>query len=373
MSELHCISADSHVVEPPNTWVDNIDPEYRDRAPRVHKENGNDIFTCENIELLGVAGTSAAGRQQLGKYHGTYEDDVPRGAYEPGPRLEEMAVDGVDAEVLYPSIALPMYAIEDLGFKQAVFRGYNTWLAGYSRAHPDRLKGVALIALDELAEATKELRRARDMGLAGAAIAVYGGEDADVQYGGNGLDPFWGAAEELGMPVSLHIITDKAGQTMKNLLHARSPLYNVAARATEPTFVQETLSYMIFGGVFERFPGLKVISAENDAGWAGYYIERLNYLWQRRRNSADFGIKGDMLPGDYFRRNVYLTFMRDRSAIVVRDLVGVDHLMWSSDYPHTDSTWPNSQKVIDYLFEGDVSEADRHRIIAANAVEVYGF
>ena len=129
---------------------------------------------------------------------------------------------------------------------------------------------------------------------------------------------------------------------------------------------------MIFGGVFHRYPGLRIVSAENDIGWAAYFTERIDYLFDRRRPFHTFVIPRDTLPSEYMKRNAYLTFMRDRSGILSRAITGVDNLMWSTDYPHLDSTWPKSRQMIDQLV-GDIPEDEAHKIIAGNAARLYDF
>jgi predicted TIM-barrel fold metal-dependent hydrolase len=136
--------------------------------------------------------------------------------------------------------------------------------------------------------------------------------------------------------------------------------------------VQRTIAEMIFSGVFERFPGLRVVSAENDIGWIGNFLERMDHRLTRKRYAVYRDPPLSLMPSEYFRRNVAATFMNDRVGIVTRDLAGVANLMWSSDYPHHESTWPDSQQVFTALFDG-VPERDRRRIVAENAAALYHF
>ena len=364
MSSYTCISADSHVVEPGDLWVERIDPAYRDRAPRAVKEDGNDVFKGEGVDYLGVSGVSAAGKQagQI-RPQGTYAEDVYPGAYDPDERLKDQDKDGVQAEVVYPSVAMRMYAIADAGFQAACFRAYNDWMSDFCGAHPDRLKGLALSSVEDVEGAVAELHRSKKIGLSGVVVGLYPDDDS-MQYDNPTLDPFWSTASDSEMPVSIHILTNKAK------LSARTPVM----RSTEVVWAQKTLAAMIFGGVFQRFPQLRVVSAENDAGWAPYLMERMDYVFSRGLPASPFSISGGTeTPSDFFRRNVYATFMRDRSGVLAREQIGVERLMWASDFPHFDSTWPHSQEMIDnYLFK-DVPEADKRRILADNAVELYGF
>ena len=113
--------------------------------------------------------------------------------------------------------------------------------------------------------------------------------------------------------------------------------------------IQRSLAHMTFNGVFERFPKLRVVSAENDIGWMPYYLERMDYVFDRRRNLYQMNLSRETPPSEMVRsmekRNVFLTFMRDKAGVMNRGLIGVNRIMWSSDYPHGDSTWPRSQEM----------------------------
>ncbi len=361
MPKYTCISADSHVVEPPNLWLDHIDPGYRERAPRVINDNGNDVFTVEGVDLLPIAGGSAANRSSQQMLRGSYEEVTFKGAYDPDERLKDQDTDGVQAEVVYPTIALRMFSIDDPDLLRACFRAYNDWIAQFVGAHPDRLKALALIPLDDMEAAVIELHRTRKLGLGAAVIGLHQETD-DVQYDSPTYDPFWAAAQELEMPISMHVLTNRA----------KIPIRNAITKSTDVYWMERTLATMIFGGVFQRFPRVKAISAENDVGWVPFFMERMDYVFGKGMASQYPIGSGSEKPSDFFRRNIYCTFMRDRSGILAREQVGVEHMLWSSDYPHFDSTWPNSQKVIGDIFQG-VPEEDKGKIIAGNAAKMYGF
>jgi predicted TIM-barrel fold metal-dependent hydrolase len=364
VTKYSIISADSHVIEPPNLWLDYIEPAFRSRAPHVEREGEFDVFKCEGVTLIPVGALSGAGRP-IGKLkaQGTYAADVPPGAWDPRPRVEEIAVDGVQAEVLYPSIALRMFAIPDKDYQLACFRAYNNWLADFAKVYPDRFKGIGVIPIDNIEAAVSELLRCKELGLSGVSISVIPSEEQ--QYDRPTFEPLWAAAQDTQMPVSLHILTERK-------FKPKTGFDNLVDNVVAPAAIQEALTRMIFSGVFDRFPSLKVVSAENDVGWAAYFSERLDYLFDKRRAFQQFVIPTHTPPSQYIRRGCYFTFMRDRSGILVRHAIGLDNILWSSDYPHQDSTWPNSQKVIEYLC-GDIPAGERHQIVAGNAARLYGF
>jgi predicted TIM-barrel fold metal-dependent hydrolase len=202
------------------------------------------------------------------------------------------------------------------------------------------------------------------MGLAGALIPAVPGAGTD--YAGGGLDRFWDAAQETGLPISLHISTRRDDKELRAASFADASLKH--------THVMRTLADLVFGGVFLRFPGLRVVSAENDCGWAAHLIARMDHKYRHSHALYDAPIKkAELLPSDYFRRNVFLTFMIDHAGVQTRHLTGVDNLMWASDFPHHESTWPNSRRVIADHFPPAVPEAEKRKIVTGNAARLYGF
>jgi predicted TIM-barrel fold metal-dependent hydrolase len=364
MSTYKVISADSHVIEPPNVWKDYIEPAYKSRAPHVVREGEFDVWKCENTVLGPVAAYAGAGKpSDKLKSHGTYEKDTPKGSYDPSARLAEMAVDAVEAEVLYPSVALRMFGIPDGDFQAACFRAYNSWIADFCKPYPNVFKGVGILTIDDVEAAAGEVRRCRKLGLSGVSISV--NPEGGRYYSDPTFDPLWSAAEECDMPISLHILTERKHKQ-------RMGEDFLSGQVTESVMIQDALARMIFSGVFLRHPKLKIVSAENDIGWAGYFLERADYLHDRRQVFHKMGIPRDMLPSHFFHRHVFLTFMRDRSGVMLRSIIGVENLMWASDYPHLDSTWPNSMKMIERIFAG-VPEGERRKIVCENAANLYHY
>jgi predicted TIM-barrel fold metal-dependent hydrolase len=338
MTTLTCISADSHVIEPGDLWLKYIDPKYQDRAPRLVRGETHDSYVCGDMELLPIGSVAAAGVPgEKIQRHGRFETHVPRGGWDPHARLADMARDGVEAELLDPTMAMRLFALKE----------------------PD-LKAVGVIPIDDIEIAVAELERCRQLGLAGGSIAIY--QSPERHYGDRSFDPLWAAAESMNLPISLHILTERNPKLKRD----------ISDGIVESSWVQRSLGLMVFNGVLERFPRLKLVSAENDIGWAPYFLERIDYIFDRRRNIYPMNLSRRELPSAMVKRSLYLTFMRDRIGVLNRHHIGLEHILWSSDYPHNDSTWPNSQKVIDYLMEG-VPAAERRKIVCENAVALYGF
>jgi predicted TIM-barrel fold metal-dependent hydrolase len=179
-------------------------------------------------------------------------------------------------------------------------------------------------------------------------------------------DPLWAAAAACDMPLSLHIATNRPPGEWRILWSQWG--FQGADR-----FVRDSLAQMLFGGVFDRHPSLKVVSVEHEVSWVPHFLDRLDETYTQRTPRGEWYRFADgALPSDHFRRNVLLSFIEDRLAVPMRDEIGVDNLMWGSDYPHTESTFPRSAAIVDELFAG-VHDADRRAMTATNAAVLYGF
>jgi len=366
--KLNVVSSDSHVVEPPDLWQRHIEPKYRDRAPHLKRGEKGDVYWCDGgVTLVDVALLSSGGKnpEEIDLDTARYDRDVRKGGYDPKARLADMAMDGIDAEVLYPTLGLRMYEIQDLGYRKACFEAYNRWLAEeYVKGHRDIFRGVAMVTLDDIPWSVEEARKAKKAGLDGLMISV---TSHDRRYESTVFDPVWAVAEELEMPVTMHLATMRS----KMVLETPPDTIEMCLEAAW------TLGTLIFSGVFLRFPKLKVISAENDAGWMAYYLWRSDFskggnLKRITRGRGHALSSQSLLPSEIFRRNVYMSFQRDRSAVQMRQLIGPDNLMWGADYPHLEGTWPISRQTFDWLFAG-IPEADKRKMIRDNCAKLYGW
>ena len=361
------ISSDSHIVEPPGLFVERIDRAYRDHAPRVVEADGADWWLVDGEVAFSASASARAGdrfESQEGLQAKFRFDVVRPGAYQPDAWIDDNEADGVWGGVLYPSLGLVFFSIADGGLLTAVCRVWNDWVAEFAGAHPDRLKGVAMINLDDVDEAVAEMTRARARGIVGAAIPV--APPPDRPYRSQEYDRFWAAAQDLGIPLSLHIATNRTPGEWKQLF-----LDSVAA--TPDMWVRHSLADMIMSGVFERFPRLTVGSIEHEAGWAPFFVRRLDYMYTQMERSPDaHRFAGGALPSDFFHRNVFVSFQEDDVGVRERDIIGVDGLMWGNDYPHTESTFPRSRAIIADRLRG-VPDDEKLKLLLINVARVYGF
>ena len=371
MADYRVISSDNHVVEPADLWTSRADSKYKDRVPRiVREEHGADWWYCDGYAVVGVElGTQAGLRFEAPEEVSMERDTIDRtrlGGYIPEEHVKDMKIDGIDMSIVYPSTGLLLYSIPDGDLLTHIFKIYNDWVAEFCGAYPKVLKAIAMVNVDDVEEGIKELERCAKLGFVGAMTSVYPPEERP--YSLPIYDPLWAAAQDLQMPLSLHIATNRPGpgQEFQNL------------RSVPPWFlsnvdhwVRESIGQMIFTGVFERHPKLQIGAVEMELSWVPHFLDRIDYTYnQRQVEFTPYRFKEDMLPSDYFHRNVFLGFQEDAVGIRLRDLIGVDSLMWGGDYPHPESTFPRSRQIIDEILM-ECTEEEKAKITGENAARVY--
>lgn len=374
MADYRIISSDSHVIEPPDLWTSRLEPKFRDRAATVIRNSEGDWWYCEGRRVMGLAPGSQAGvRFEDGGVLTATDtlENVRPGGYIPEEHIKDLDIDGVDVSIVYPSVGLLLYTTPESEFFSDVCRAYNDWVAEFCKPFPNRLKGIAMLNSDDLKGAVKELERCANMGLAGALVSV--SPPAEKAYDLPECDPLWAAAQDLLMPLSLHIGTGRPGPGQ----------HRVSTNDLKPHFicnidqwVRQSLAKMIFSGVFARFPNLFVGSVEHELSWVPHFLERLDYTYtQRARDIFRQGrywdrYTGDMLPSEYFRRNVFVGFQEDGIGIKLRDIIGLDVIQWGNDYPHQESTFPKSREILEEIL-AECTEEEKAKIVGGNAARVY--
>ena len=372
MADYRVISSDSHIFEPADMWTTRVEPKFRDRAPRIVRleEDHSDWWFCEGVKMMGaflgggMAGVRFEEPEKLTLASNLGE--VRPGSYIPEEHVKDLDVDGIDVGIIYPTEGLMLYSLPDGKLLTALFKAYNDWLAEFCKADSKRLKGIAMVNTDVVQEGIDELQRCHKMGFIGAMITVYPTEDRP--YASPEYEPLWAAAQDLGMPLSLHIGTNRAapGQPFAVLEDIGSP-----ALTNVDYWVRMSLAHMIFSGVFERYPDLRVGSIEMELSWAPHFLDRLDYNYTQRPPTGDwYTFKEDMLPSDFFHRNVYLAFQEDGRGIRDRDIIGVDNLAWGSDYPHPESTFPRSRQILEEIL-GDCTDEEKAKIAGGNMARIY--
>jgi predicted TIM-barrel fold metal-dependent hydrolase len=364
------ISADSHITEPGSTYVDHVDPAYRDRAPSLTDEapDGATFHVPGMPHKIHLGLHSAAGRDadQLSML-GVPFDELHRAGWDPEARVEAQRADGVDGEVIYPSVGMLLCNHPDLDLKKALFDGYNRWIAEYCATDPDRLYGCGQTALRTVTEGIADLEAIKAAGLRGVMLPGTPGpayETGGPDYDDPAWDDLYTAATDLGLVLSFHILTGPS-------YRARGPKLNNFMSIIRGN--QDLIGTLVFGGVFDRQPDLRLVCVEADAGWAPHYGYRMDHAYDRHRNWLRGAATLQRQPSEYFADHVKLTFQDDWSAFRMAEagLIPARQLMWANDYPHSDSTWPYSQQMLAEQTAA-IDEEDLASILGGNAVELYG-
>jgi predicted TIM-barrel fold metal-dependent hydrolase len=367
---LAVVDSDSHVIEPPWMWRQQVAAPFRSRVPRVVEDNGDEWLVCDGQRLMAAGHISGLGRRDASLPldgalpKSRWRTDIVKGAYEPAARTADMDADGVDIGIIYPTVALTFYSLADRGLAAALMDAYNRWLAAFCEADPVRLRGVAMLLADRPDQAAPAIRASKDMGFLGVLVPLY--DDRDPEFASPAWDPLWSEAQDAGLPVAFHAFVRGPRGRASVTEGTMDALVDRTAR------VQRALLSLILGGVFSRFPRLRIVSVENEAGWAASLLERADVSYRRGR-FRDGSVTLDRLPSEVFREHVYLTVMSDRTAIFARAVIGVGNLLWSSDYPHNVSTWPKSAEHIRlWSTEAAVPAPEVAGLVGGNASRLYG-
>ena len=372
MASYKVVSSDDHIFEPPDLWTSRMEPKYRDRAPRMfHREEDNsDWWICDGVKGAGsgqggeFSGTRFEDRDKL-KFAGSFENMRP-GGYIPDEHVKDMDIDGIDVSIMYPTEGLQLYSVKDGELLNSVVSTYNDWITEFCSTNQRRLKGIAMLNIDDVQVGVKEMERCAYLGLVGAMITVYPPQDRP--YDSPEYEPIWAAAQDLQMPLSLHIATNRAGQDDG---FGDNEETGPAYYTNVDYWVRMSLSHIIFSGVLERHPRLEVGSIEMELSWVPHFLDRLDYNYTQRPKTGKWhSFKEDMMPSDYFHRNVFLGFQEDHLGIKDRHIIGVDNILWGSDYPHIESTFPYSRQVLEEIL-ADCNEEEKAKIAGANAERIY--
>jgi predicted TIM-barrel fold metal-dependent hydrolase len=343
------ISADCHVTEPTDLWTEELPASLRSRGPRVEIRDGR---TCLMVEERVARKLPPSGERAADAAVFWPSDDA-------AGRLRALDQDGVWAEVLYPNVAFfCTYTIKDPALQEATCRVYNDWVAEHF-GRGERFAPVGLVPVLEVEAALRELERLHELGLKGALLPAH----ADFRpYNDAAYEPLWEAAASLGLPLSFHAGT---GRSQTPLHGPGAAVVNYVATVAAP---METAATLCGAGVLERHPELRVGMVECGAGWLAWALDAMDDA--TREHHAWVRPKLAELPSEYFRRQGFVTFQRDPVGIANVARTGASCLLWGSDHPHPEGTFPESRRILEEQFRG-VDAETTERIVYRNAAELY--
>jgi predicted TIM-barrel fold metal-dependent hydrolase len=324
------ISADDHMdlnVLPPRLFVDRLPARLRDAAPRVVDTPDGPVWHVDG-RLLGPSGRKAKGLI-VHEEHGFRPG-------QPEHRLADMDRDRVYTQVIYGppgGIAVP-----DVEVRTCCLQAYNDWADEFNAVDRDRLVVLALLPGDTPEAASTELRRAADLGHKGALVGLF---ESDVPLFEEPWETFWATADEVGLPIHFHL-----GGGLHSLKGRPNSWRQPAMVAVVPMQLDEALSGMVFSGLLERHPNVNLVLGESGLGWVPYVLERMDHEHDKYGPLVE-DVRLPLPPSEYVRRQVYFSYEEDRVGLEMIPRIGATNVMWASDYPHGDSTWPNSRTAID--------------------------
>ncbi len=369
MEDARVVDADGHVLEPMALWDRFLAPHDRAFKPRVVRNDwGLDTVFVGSQEIvtapLGLLGTPGSRMDETDPAKKIPWEHAQPGGFDPAVRLHDMDLDGIAVAVLYPSIGLNFWAIEDPAAAVPLARAYNDWLADYCATDRRRLFGAAMLPFQDPDAAAAELRRAAgELGFRAAFVRP--NPCCGRHIGDPAFEPVWTAADEMGVTIGVHEGSSNTIRTLGTDRYFNPLLLHAMSHAFEQMLACATL---IIAGVMQRHPALHFAFLESGGGWAPYWLWRLD---EQVRGFGRYAPEMKMKPSEYFRRQCWIAFEGDEDTLpALLPHVGEERVVWGSDYPHHDATFPGAVKKLEALI-APLSPSARRRIRSNNARELY--
>lgn len=394
MSELIFVDADGHLLEPPTAFIEYAPQDYRDTIWQVHKEaDGVEWLTLEDMRMeAAVMALAAAGgfdddtrvKAHSGQLGYT---DLPDYCWTADARVAALDADGIRHSVLYPTMLLTFQHLRTLEFAEVQCRVYNDWLSDLCAKGNGRLHGVALLPQLDPERAAAEIRRVADLPhIVGVQVrpnpAMAWRHLNDAVY-----DPIWQAASDVGLPIGFHPLSSNdlpgavQGLRIGRLGSSDIPVQDQEDFGSDNIFFSQAIgnpvdmmtavTFMTAGGVLSRFPELRVVFLEANGGWIVPWLERLDHHYEIYGWDVPWLTEA---PSAVFRRQCWISFDVDESTLVFTarsPLVGVDRIVWASDFPHPDAKYPGTTATLAETI-AELNPADQQAIAGGNAAHLYG-
>ena len=355
------VSADGHVQEPSDLWKVRVDRAYHERLPGVVMDGKGDQFQkTEGFRPVRLQNTKFEGEDLLRNQSGKTPED----------RIRDLALDGVDAEVLFPNKGLTVWATPDADFSHAMCRAYNDWAWETFADFNDRLAPMACLAPAALEKTIAEIDRCAKLGFRGLSLPckpVWGAPDhTALNYNLPEFDDLWACIQDVDLPITFHVSTGRDPRTSRGNGGA---VINYAVHSLAPTM--EPIANLCASGVIDRYPKIRFGTIEAGIGWVAWALGALDeayrkhHMWVRPKLSR--------LPSEYFRTNGFASFQEDKAGLdLAREHGLVDNFLWANDFPHHEGTWPHSAAAIERTM-GQLDDGERAKILGLNAARIFRF
>ena len=352
-------SADGHVQEPSDLWATRIDAAFQERLPGVIMDGkGNKFQKTEGFRPLRLQNTKFEGEDKLRNQSGKTPED----------RISQLALDGVDAEVLFPNKGLTIWATPDAEFSHAMCRAYNDWAWETFADYNDRLAPMACVAPAALEKTIAEITRCAKLGFKGLSLPckpVWGAPDhTQVNYNLPEFDDLWACVQDVDLPITFHVSTGRDPRTARGNGGA---IINYAVHSLAPTM--EPIANLCASGVLDRYPNIFFGTIEAGIGWVAWALGALDEAY--RKHHMWVRPKLDRLPSEYFQTNGFASFQEDKAGLDLARAHGLtDNFLWANDFPHHEGTWPHSAAAIERTM-GGLDDAERAKILGLNTARIF--
>lgn len=357
--ERFVFSADGHVREPADLYTAGMPPSLQKYGLRTERQDDY---------MITLAGSTVIHKLRLNKPKpdeiANFSRPNQKGAVDVDARLADMASEGIDAEIAFPSAGLTSFLIENPEAELASCQLYNDWINGFFGGHQQVFVRCGILPVRNFDYTLQEMKRLAGLGFTAAMLPSLVPPGVP-EYNDPAWDAVFEAGQQLGIVFVLHTGTGRV-----DVRSAKGPGGAIINYTIQMCDAQRSAMFMIGGGVLDRFPGAKIAFIESGASWLAALAERLDEV-----NSAhDMFVqpKLSITPREIIQRQVFASFQYDRACIMARSVTGTQAIMWGSDYPHHEGTFPNSRNVLAHLFDGiDISEEDKAAIIGGNAARLF--
>jgi predicted TIM-barrel fold metal-dependent hydrolase len=358
----HLISADSHVNEPADLWTSRVPSSLVERVPHVERFEQGDAWVIEGVpDPMPIGLNACAGQDPRLRQSWVRFDEIRSGGWDPAERIKEIEIAGVDAEVLYPTprLAQALYGNTEPEMHLVLVRAYNDWIHEYASHDLHRFRALPILPNRGVDQALAEIARVGDRASTGGFVmGAYPGGTLQPRPED---DPVFAALEEHRLTLNVHV-------SLSNTLPTGAATTLALPAAGRFNAATSHLIDLVFSGLFDRFPLLNLVFAEVDCGWLPYFKEQLDDGYYRYRFRFDL----KKLPSEYIEQHVHCTWVTDTYGIDNRHRVGIDRMLWSSDYPHGNSNYPNAWSATQASMSG-VPHDERELMLVGNATRLYRF
>jgi predicted TIM-barrel fold metal-dependent hydrolase len=360
-------SVDDHIVEPPDVWSSRVPARYREAAPRIVDEDGEQVWVYEGKrhQFLGLNAVAGKPQEEWSREPCRFEDMIP-GCYDPAARAEDLRRAGIMSSLSFPT--LPRFGgalfvdFDDKVLADVCVRAWNDFMFDWCSVAPEMFVPMCIIQLWDPEAAVKEIERNLARGVRAIAIPEETSNLGLPSYYTDFFDPVFALCQEAELPVCMHIASS-GWKTYR-------PPESSAALGIALNMVQ-TMTHavaMMYGPVCRKFPEIKIVYSEGGIGWVPVMLERADRQYKLHRYWGDLSM--DMLPSEICQRNMWFCMIDEPYGLENRHKIGIDRIFWECDYPHANCTWPGAQETVEELF-ADVPEEEASKILYGNAEQVF--